>query len=205
MWELIKNFDAGLFHLINQGGKNALFDAVMPVISDIRYFLLPAVVFWFMLILKKDVKKRTVAVMILLAITTSDLVSAHVLKPFFQRQRPFHSLSEIHYYRGGEWRLTPGKMEASTSTNFSLPSSHATNMFAAAVFLSWFFRGFAWLYFLMAVLVCYSRVYLGMHYPLDLVAGGVFGTAIGIFYILLAEGVIRLIRDKKEPDNTEPS
>ena len=44
-----------------------------------------------------------------------------------------------------------------------------------------------------------------MHYPLDLLAGGVFGAAIGAFYILLTEGFIRLIWNKKDPDSTDPS
>jgi len=197
MWESINSFDKYLFDLINQGGRNALFDILMPIVSNSLYFVIPAVVLWVMLILKKDVKKRVAAVMILLAIVTSDMMSARVLKPLFHRPRPYHALSGVHYYRGGEWRVTSAKMAVSTSTNFSMPSSHATNMFAGAVFLSWLFPGFAWLFFLLAMLVSYSRPYLGMHYPMDLAAGAVFGAMIGIFYIFLMEWILRWNKNNK--------
>ena len=199
MLNWIKHSDTNLFFLINREGKNALFDALMPVVSEIELFLIPIAVFWVMLILKKDAKTRTVAIMIVLVLVTSDLVSARVMKPLFQRPRPYNVLSGVHYHRQGEWRVTPEKMAPKKSTNFSLPSSHATNIFAAAVFLSWFFPGFAWLYLLLALLVSFSRPYLGMHYPLDLVAGGVLGTGIGIFYAVISARIIEWIRGRRTP------
>ncbi|MBW2175382.1 MAG: phosphatase PAP2 family protein [Deltaproteobacteria bacterium] len=196
MLELIKKFDTALFFMINRDWKNGLFDACMPVISEVQYFFIPIAFFWLFLILKKDVKTRTAALVIFAVITTSDIVSARVLKPFFERPRPYQVLPGIDYYRDA-WRTTPAKMEASDSTNFSMPSSHATNMFAAAVFLSWFFPGYAWLCLLLALLASYSRPYLGMHYPFDAVAGGVLGSTIGILYALLAEKIAGLFQRKK--------
>jgi len=196
--ELIKTFDTTLFYKINQDWKNGLFDACMPVISDINYILIPVAFFWLLLILKKNVKTRAIALMIFAVIATSDIVSARVVKPFFQRPRPYNAMPGVNYYKQ-EWRVTPAKVAATDSTNYSMPSSHATNIFAAAVFLSWFFPGFAWLNLLLAVVVSYSRPYLGMHYPLDVVAGGMLGSAIGFLYALLTDKIVGGIRLRKAP------
>ena len=88
-------------------------------------------------------------------------------------------------------------MKVSTSTNYSMPSSHATNVFAASVFLSWYFPSYAWLYLLVALIVSYTRPYTGMHYPLDVVAGAAVGSAIGIMYALLSMWVLQRIKRRR--------
>ena len=196
MWPMIKAIDTDIFFLINMHWKNGLFDVCMPIIANSLYVLIPVAIFWLALILKKDIKTRTAALVILAVVATSDIVSAHVLKPFFQRPRPYHVLSGIHYYRN-EWRVTPDKMKVSTSTNFSMPSSHATNVFAAAVFLSWYFPSYAWLYLLVALIVSYTRPYTGMHYPLDVAAGAAVGGAIGSMYALVSTAILQRIKERK--------
>ena len=64
MLNWINHSDTSLFYLINQQGRNGLFDALMPVLSDIELFLIPIAIFWMMLILKKDAKTRIVAIII---------------------------------------------------------------------------------------------------------------------------------------------
>jgi undecaprenyl-diphosphatase len=62
----------------------------------------------------------------------------------------------------------------------SFPSSHAVNNFAAAVVLFSFFRREAFILFFVASLMALSRVYVGVHYPLDIIAGATFGTIIAL-------------------------
>jgi undecaprenyl-diphosphatase len=195
MWTLIKEIDTELFFLINRQWKNGLFDICMPIISNFHYFLIPIAILLLVMILKKDAKSRLIAVTIFAVIATTDILSARVLKPLVQRPRPYHVLSNVNHYKH-EWRITPEKMRVSTSTNFSMPSSHATNMFAAAVFLSWFFPGYAWFFLVLALIVSYSRPYLGVHYPLDVAAGAVLGSAIGILYALLATWILQRIQGR---------
>ena len=196
MLPLLKEIDMEIFLLINKHWKNGLFDVCMPVIADSQYVLIPIGIFLLALILKNDVKTRTIAVVIFAVVATSDIVSARVLKPFFQRPRPYHVLSGINYYKY-EWRITPEEMKKSASTNFSMPSSHATNVFAAAVFLSWFFPAYAWIYLLVALIVGYTRPYMGMHYPLDVLAGAAVGSSIGVMYAFLATRIMQRIRGRK--------
>jgi len=65
------------------------------------------------------------------------------------------------------------------SNSFAFPSNHASNTFAAATLISLCFRNTALLALALALLVCYSRVYLKVHYPSDVLGGAIYGSLIG--------------------------
>ena len=190
MWKLFENTDISLFYLINRGGQNTFFDLIMPIISNINYFLIPIGLFWFFLVLKKDIKTRTVAVIILLLIGVSNLVNSNVLKPVFQRPRPYKVMSDVHYYKKHNWQITSKIDKTKRVKKNSFPSSHAVNIFAAAFFLSYYFRKFWPFFYFIAVLVGYSRIYLGVHYPFDVIAGAVEGTLFGIMFVWISNQTI---------------
>ena len=190
MWKLFENTDISLFYLVNRGGQNAFFDLIMPIISNINYFLIPIGLFWFFLVLKKDIKTRTVAVIILLLIGVSNLVNSNVLKPVFQRPRPYKVMSNVHYYKKHNWHITSKIDKTKRVKKNSFPSSHAVNIFAAAFFLSYYFRKFWPFFYFIAVLVGYSRIYLGAHYPFDVIAGAVEGTLFGIMFVWISNQTI---------------
>jgi membrane-associated phospholipid phosphatase len=66
------------------------------------------------------------------------------------------------------------------SDSFSFPSGHATNAFALAAFFATYYRRRAVLLFVMAALVGYSRIYVGVHYPLDVLGGAFLGVTFGL-------------------------
>ena len=109
----------------------------------------------------------SIAVLIIFA----DQSSVHLFKNIFERLRPCHceqirnSIHIVNNHCGGQ---------------FGFVSSHATNTFALAVFMSLFFKNktVSLLLVLWAVIVAYSRVYLGVHYFGDVVGGSVLGTII---------------------------
>ena len=97
---------------------------------------------------------------------TADLI-AMGLKPLIDRPRPFESLPEVDPLLGG-------------TLGSSLPSGHAATSFAGAVVLAALYRRGLPYFLLLAVAIAYSRVYLGVHYPADVIAGAAIGTAVSL-------------------------
>ena len=157
--------DTWTFHLINRSLQNPLFDLVMPILSTKRYFILPAAVLILMLAVWGGRRMWVVLAVAVVAVALSDL-GTNLIKVTLHRMRPCHVIPDV--------RLLVG-----CTRSFSLPSNHASNMFALAT-VGWLgIRRWQWVLLLLAAGVAYSRVYLGVHYPADVLAGAVWGGAVG--------------------------
>lgn len=135
---------------------------------------------------------------IVLSIVIADQLCASILRPIFERLRPANLenpiSSLVHIvdgYRGGR---------------FSFPSCHAANSFALASFVWWMIRKPRVRAFIViwALLTCYSRIYLGVHYPGDLLVGGVIGVIVGSGCYYLSVSLLRFI-DRHDAHSHEPS
>lgn len=183
--------DQRLFVLFNERLHNAALDWFMPAITNAHttlwfWLLMAPILLWVLL----RGSKRAKAVLLLLAILIplADLASSFVLKPIFHRPRPtarliIHGKPET-VVSGA--RLPPHTEPLGTS---SFPSSHSTVAAALATTLILAFRRrsrWVWFALLIPILIGYSRVYVGVHYPLDVLGGWIFGTLVAslAWYVL---------------------
>ncbi|MBN1447185.1 MAG: phosphatase PAP2 family protein [Bacteroidetes bacterium] len=174
MIEWLYGIDVALFRLGNETIANPAGDWFFPFITNLKNFMVPyALLILGLLIFGK--KRGAITVLLLVVtITLADQISSFVIKPWVGRVRPCHVLENV--------RLLVG-----CGSGKSFTSSHATNNFAMAVLISHFYPvARPWL-LLWASLVAFSRVYIGVHYPSDILGGAVLGTLIALAVIQLWE------------------
>ena len=159
-------WDVKAFYLINVRLQNGPFDLFMPILTNLHYWRLPLLAVWMALIIWGGRKGRWMAGAGLLALLFSDQLSSHLLKPVLGRVRPCHALSGVHLLVG-------------CPRSYSLPSSHAANCFSMATLFSLEYKRLLLPLLTIALLVSYSRVYVGVHYPLDVLSGALVGGICG--------------------------
>jgi len=103
----------------------------------------------------------------------ADAIFVLALKTIIHQPRPYEVLP-----------ITPLELG---DTDASLPSGHASRAFLSAVILSKFYRKYTIIFFFLAASIGFSRVYLGVHYPLDILIGAINGVLSGILIINLCD------------------
>jgi len=122
--------------------------------------------------------QRSAALSLVLAVLIGSLTADHVLKPIVHRSRPFVEAPKV--------RVIGGRPD-----DPSFPSGHATNAFAGAFVLSALAAAPAILWWVLAIAIAYSRVYVGVHYPLDVTAGALLGLAAGAIAVTVYRRWVR--------------
>jgi undecaprenyl-diphosphatase len=171
MLEYLIALDTRLFLFFN-GFHSPFWDTIMWYISATATWV-PLYMLIIFFIFKEYKKQGFVPlVFLVLVILLADKISVHGFKFVFERLRPTHNpeianlVHIVRDYRGG---------------SFGFVSSHAANTFGLASFSSLLFvnKKYTWFIYIWAVLVSYSRIYLGVHYPGDILGGAVLGWLIG--------------------------
>ena len=165
MLESLLQFDQQLFLFINQSLANPVTDFFMPIITNDMFLRIIYGLALILLLVRGKKPFIWIVVFSLLVVALTDQVSSAWLKPFFERLRPCKELN-VH-------------LLVNCGSGYSFPSSHAANLFGQAVFFSLLFPRAKWYWLVFAFLVAISRVFVGVHYPLDITAGAVLGTFIG--------------------------
>ena len=190
MTGFLNDIDTSLFLFLNSL-NSPFFDGVMKVISA-KLTWIPLYALVLFLLLRKFRKSwwiYTLAAILLLALT--DLASVHLFKNVFERLRPCHEPA-----LEGMVHIVNGKCGGL----YGFVSSHAANTFGFATLMALVFRQkirwFPLMLLLWAAVVSYSRIYLGVHYPGDVIAGAALGALLGWLLWLASESVTRLLARK---------
>lgn len=170
--DFLLNLDLQLFRAINYGMANPIMDFIMPIITREK-FLLPVYILGLILLVWKGGRKgRIVAIVLVAGAITSDQLSSNLIKDLVGRLRPCQSLVDLRL-------LVP------CGSGKSFPSSHAVNNFAAAIILTHYYKRFTPIFIIFASIIAFSRIYVGVHYPLDVLGGIIIGSFIGLFVVSL--------------------
>ncbi|MBS4013140.1 MAG: phosphatase PAP2 family protein [Bacteroidetes bacterium] len=184
--EFILNLDRELFFFLN-GLNNSFFDVVMSSISG-RLTWIPLYAFLLYLLIRKYKWKTIWIVLAIILLTFLADQTANLFKASFQRLRPCQDDEINHMVHF-----------LSCGGRYGFISGHAANTFALATFVAFLFKDRSFLYlriifFSYAALNAYSRIYLGVHYPGDVIAGALVGSMLGMgMYFLLNR--LKLVRN----------
>jgi membrane-associated phospholipid phosphatase len=173
-------FDHWLFHIINQVWTNSFFDLVLPFVRQQEFWYFFYLFLLVFALYNFGIKGCWWAVSLIMTVIVSDLFSSSLIKSLIFRFRPCRDPDLADQVR---------VLVNYCPQNSSFTSSHACNHFAAAwfIFITLNQTGaWRWLLFAWAFIICYAQVYVGVHFPLDILGGAILGTAIGytmsIFY-----------------------
>jgi undecaprenyl-diphosphatase len=174
--QTIIKLDKYLFHLINGQFTNSFLDWILPWLRNPMVWI-PLYLFIFLFLLINLKKQGAwIIVFMILTVSLTDSISSHLFKPFFNRLRP---CSDPEMY--GMVRLFLNY----TPRNGSFTSSHAANHFGIAFFLfhslKTYFANKLWPFFLWAFFISYAQVYIGVHYPMDILGGAILGCLVAYF------------------------
>ncbi|MEM6765248.1 MAG: phosphatase PAP2 family protein [Bacteroidota bacterium] len=185
MLETLLDIDKQLFILINSA-HHPWVDTLMYLVST-KTFWIPAyaILLWFMYKQKGLVPTLWLLVGVAIAITIADQFTSSFMKPFFERFRPCRPENN--------WDYLVHLVNNKCGGKYGFASSHAANFFALATLMSQVFQKsrLSWGFFGVAALVAYSRVYLGVHFPGDVLVGGIVGICAGFIGYGLAQVAIR--------------
>jgi undecaprenyl-diphosphatase len=185
------NIDRTVFLFLNRDAANPVFDAVMPFITDKNNFNVLFVLIIVGLLIFGGKKGRLAVLLGLVIVTLSDQLSSAVIKPLVGRIRPCHP----------DFLIEGARYLIGTKTSFSFPSSHAANMASTATWFSYQYKRYTWIFVMIAVLVGYSRIYVGVHYLTDVLGGYIVGVFCAFIVIGAEKGIVKFW--KKRIDNRQ--
>lgn len=188
--DIFYSIDLAIFYFFNHTISTGFLDKFFSVITSVNNWYIAYLILLGILFFKGGRTGKLAVLGIIILVIITDQVGYKILKEIFQRSRPCSILTDV---------ITP----IGCTGAYSFPSNHAMNNFTAAMFFSMLYPKYKVILFSTASLVAISRVYLGLHYPSDIIGGAVIGIIFGYIFTIAFMKVIGYKTNKKESVNTE--
>ena len=201
--------DQSLFHLINQQWTNPALDLLMAGLSDSQIWHPLLIAAGIGALLLGGFTARAFVICLVISLAIAGLVTGG-LKSAVARHRPKHvqSVRMVQLQKARPKFLTLFKkpiirfsdLSDRTRSGPSFPSGHTVNNTIAATYFTLFYRRRGWLYWFVAMAIGYSRIYLGAHWPSDIVATLFLGIGEALLLLSVFELLWRTAGRKFMPD-----
>jgi undecaprenyl-diphosphatase len=169
MLEALLGWDERLFRLLNEGWLHPVLDFVMTLVTDARNYLIPFILAALVILYVGRLRGLRFLVLATVSVVVADALGAHIFKQAFFRTRPCIALEGVRQLVG-------------CVNSPSFPSNHAVNAAALATLATLYMPRLWPPAVALAMLVGYSRIYVGSHYPLDVLVGSALGIAVALVF-----------------------
>ena len=179
----LDQIDRSILYFINDTLSNQIFDLFFTTITNEHLWAIPVLIGLLALIVRGGKRGKIAAVLVLIAASATDETVVEIIKPAIGRLRPSHALEDtinLLVPKGGRYGFV---------------SAHAANIFAGTTVLSYFYKQWKKPLLFLAFSVALSRVYVGVHYPGDVLFGGLFGY--GMAWVIITLWIFLKMRELK--------
>ena len=177
--QFIDNIDISILDFVKNDMRSGILDVIMPVISAIGNSGLIWIIIAIIFICLK--KYRAMGISLGIALILCLLIGNLGLKPLIARIRPYDVIPDIVLL------IPPPK-------DYSFPSGHTMASFASATVIFWYHKRFGICALILGSAIAFSRLYLYVHYPTDILGGVVIGIIIGVAAVLLVSAIRRKVK-----------
>lgn len=175
-WIGLKEWDRDLFIKLNSDWTNSFFDLVLPWARNPSLWIPLYLFLFFFVLLNFKIKSGWWVLLFIATVALTDMTGTYLIKHNFERLRPCRNPEMADHIR---------LLVTQCGGGYSFISNHAANHFGMAMFFYISFRKIiprlAWISFAWAGLIAYAQVYVGLHYPFDVLGGALLGVLVGSF------------------------